>query len=732
MSALFELLPVHHRRKDAEQGGPLRALLGVIQEQADLLDRDIAGLYENWFIETCEDWAVPYLGDLVGFEPLLGPGDLSEVQSARGRLRERRLIPRRAVANLVRDRRRKGTLALLEDLAEDVAGWPARAVEFYRLLAWNQALNHLRLHRGGTVDLRRGDALDRLGGAFEESARTVDVRRIVSPRTPGRYDIPEVGLFLWRLNAYSVSGTPACCVEAVGTHCYTFSVLGHDTPLFTNPRPQRDPSQIAGELDLPVPIRRRAFEVRADDGAPMGGIQASADYVGDSAADPKSLLIFAPDWPKKGAPQPIPRELLIPADLSDWSYRVPQGFLAVDATLGRMVFPSTQLPRRGVRVHYRYGFSADMGGGEYPRPLAEPHEHTLYRVGEGEDFPTIRGALEQWAKENPKPASAVIEIQDSGVYTEPVNVALAPGEYLQIRAASERRPILRLLDYQSDLPDAFSVTGGAGSRFVLDGLLVTGRGLRIYGDGTERTDDLCEARFRHCTLVPGWGLDCDCAPTHPNDPSLTLAGTSARIVVEHSILGAITVVADEVKTDPAVLELSDSLLDATSLDRAALGCQNLPFAFVRATFRRCTVFGSVAAHAIDLAEDSLFMGPVTVARRQVGCMRFCYAPPGSRTPKRFHCQPDLSVQALGSAPGPSGVLIAQGGALPRFASLRYGTPAYGQLSNACPEGIRTGAQDQSEMGAFHDLYQPQRAAHLQGRLEEFTPAGMEAGILFVN
>jgi len=76
------------------------------------------------------------------------------------------LIPRREVADVVRARRRKGTLSLLEDLAADVAGWPARAVEFYRLLAVFQNLNHLRPDRGVVADLHDTERLYRIGGPF--------------------------------------------------------------------------------------------------------------------------------------------------------------------------------------------------------------------------------------------------------------------------------------------------------------------------------------------------------------------------------------------------------------------------------------------------------------------------------------------------------------------------------------------------------------------------------------
>jgi len=206
---LYQLLPTIYRQRDAEQGWPLQALLRVITEQVNVVEDDIAQLYENWFIETCQDWVVPYIGDLIGYQPVHEAGEPGNVLTAEERLRNKILIPRRDVANTIFHRRRKGTLSLLEDLARDVAGWLARAVEFYRLLGWTQNINSLHFKRGRTVDVRNGDALDRLGGPFDESAHTVDVRRIISHRTRGRYNIPSVGLFIWRLKVYSVTKTRA-------------------------------------------------------------------------------------------------------------------------------------------------------------------------------------------------------------------------------------------------------------------------------------------------------------------------------------------------------------------------------------------------------------------------------------------------------------------------------------------------------------------------------------------
>src|SRR5262245_26689659 len=104
---LYRLLPAVYRVKDAAQGEPLHALLTLIEQQYDALDQDITGLYENWFIETCAEWVVPYIGDLLGVRPLntTAAGTLSA---------------RAYVAHTLDYRRRKGTAAMIETMARDV------------------------------------------------------------------------------------------------------------------------------------------------------------------------------------------------------------------------------------------------------------------------------------------------------------------------------------------------------------------------------------------------------------------------------------------------------------------------------------------------------------------------------------------------------------------------------------------------------------------------------------
>jgi len=721
---LYRLLPFIHRLRDAEQGYPLQALLRVIAEQLNLVEDDIAQLYDNWFIETAEDWVVPYIAELVGYRLVAEAGTPAAGPQESAAARNRVLVPRREVANLVRSRRRKGSLALLEELARDVAGWPARAVEFFKLLGWAQNLDHAHWQRHRLADLRQMPALDHLDGPFDRLAHSVDIRRIDSQRRQGRYNIPSVGVFLWRLRSYPVSSTPAWCAEDSGPHCYSFSVLGQDAPLFALPEPETDPSGIAEERHLPVPIRRRALE------------QAVGDWYGQD----RSFAIWAEGWAGYEADRPLPASAIIAADLSGWQYLPPRRHVAVDPVLGRIAFPPAQLPRRGVRVSYRYGFPADIGGGEYRRVLSQPQqEYPLYRVGEGEAHRQIREALRQWREERPQ--HAIIEIAHSGVYVEPLAIRLGAGQTLQLRAASGARPVLRLIDWQTDQPDAFAVQMEAGSRLSLDGLLITGRPLHLSGPGGRQargaSDCAAEVVIRHCTLVPGWGIDCDCEPRRPAEPSLEVHNLRARLSIERSIVGSIQVQEDEVGIDPIEVSIEDSIVDAAGDKREAIGAPGAAVAHIALTIRRSTVFGIVEVHAVELGENCIFLHCVNVARRQIGCLRYCYVPPGCRTPRRYRCQPDEVAEAVRlrvADPLQRQRQIANERlrVRPQFTAERYGQPAYAQLGVDCAAEIRRGADDESEMGAYHHLYQPQREANLRARLAEYTPAGMSVGIAFVN
>ena len=55
--ALYRLLPAVHRLRDADEGGPLGALVAVLSREGAVVEENIEQLLDNLFIETCADWS---------------------------------------------------------------------------------------------------------------------------------------------------------------------------------------------------------------------------------------------------------------------------------------------------------------------------------------------------------------------------------------------------------------------------------------------------------------------------------------------------------------------------------------------------------------------------------------------------------------------------------------------------------------------------------------------------
>ncbi len=678
VETLYALLPAVYRARDAEQGEPLKALIAILAEQAAVIQENLAQLYDDQFIETAAAWVVPYLGDLIGYRPLYG------VTAAIG-------SPRAEVAHTLGYRRRKGTAAMLAQLARDVTGWDAQVVEFFRLLATTQYMNHIRPDHYYAPDLRRWEVLEALGTPFEALAHTADIRRI--SRRRGRYNIPNVGIFLWRIAEQPLTRSVAHQVDAAR---FTFNPLGLAAPLFNDAVPAEVAPRPA--LNVPQPIGRRALAAHM------------ADYYGRGASFLIEVAPVGPDGLLDPAqePTPVPMDALIACDLRDvadgtggtvWAHTpVPAGRVAVDPVLGRLAFGTP--PAGTVLVSFHYGFSAELGGGEYER--AATFDETLQPVS-AVTMPGKIGDALSWAP-------AAVEVQDSGRYAEVLNLTLAEGQRLEIRARNGARPALIL-------GAELAIAGGEGSELTLNGLLIAGGALRVTGG-------LRRLRLVHCTLVPGHAYDATGRPRSPTAASLIVEAPGVTVEVERSIVGPLAVHED------STLSVKDSIVDALADDAMAC-CGPTGGPSGPLTARNTTFIGCIHARTLPLASNCIFLArspaaaagetprpPVWIAQRQAGCVRFSYVPPGSRAPRRYKCQP-----ARGSDP----VRVR-----PQFTSLRYGDPGYGQLGLRCAAEIRAGADDGSEMGAFHDLYAAQREVNLRVRLDEYLRFGLEAGIFYVS
>lgn len=333
LDRLYDLLPAIVRDSDAYAGNPLQALLRVMAEQSNLVEDDITAMLDNWFVETCDEWVLPYLGELLGREQPAEVPPPPPDGSPRGLERARAAYPRRAFARLVHSRRRKGVLLQLQDLARDLAGWPARAVEFRPNIAaaWSARFPH----RGGarTVDLRDAERLDREGGPFATLSRRNDVRPIASEASPGRGNLLSVGLYVWRLEVNTIQAGLAGHHHPPTPHAphhhndfrldrYWLNPFGLDAPLFALAEPLPDPTEPAGELEVPAAIRPAALAIHLK------------EYYGPE----KSLYLWRThlkdgDGPAPYRPPPVedavPADAIFVHDLADWEASLPAEHPAV-------------------------------------------------------------------------------------------------------------------------------------------------------------------------------------------------------------------------------------------------------------------------------------------------------------------------------------------------------------------------------------------------------------------
>jgi hypothetical protein len=743
---LYSLLPAIYRVKDAAQGEPLHALLTLIEQQYDALDQDITGLYENWFIETCAEWVVPYIGDLLGVRPLNA--------TAAGTFSARAYV-----AHTLDYRRRKGTAAMIETMARDVTGWPARVVEYFQILSTTQYMKHLRPSNAATVNLRKTDALELLSGPFETIAHTADVRHIASHR--GRYNIPNLGIFLWRLEDYfigPISTNPASAVHQSDARAvasapdgrYTFDPLKAGVPLCNRPQTPVDNSRLSQEINVPGMLRRlplyRELETLRQaevDGelAPtpvyFGANPVFALSVNGTLVPFDQIMICdiadvsATDWkrpaaskaytPKKGGPavnKPIA--------------------LSVDPVRGRIAFPPGTTPA-SVQVSYTYAFSGDVGAGPYDRTawLSNPdtgpapyNNPNRWQVAVSKDlapvpnevFSSLGDAIKSWNAQ-PKATDGVIVVLDSHAYTEDLTAApiLVPESSRLLIVAADwpgaRQPgppaskAIGPDGFRPHLHGSMAARGTAPANSLNPGALFID-GLLIEGSLTVNAGNLGTLGLSHSTIAPGGGLNVQTTGAAGADN----AGLTVNLY--RTVCGPI-----EFNQCLAALNATDSIVSSGAGNSPTASAIHTPDSTI--AIDTTTVLGTTACRIAN-ASDSLFTGLVTAERHQTGCVRFSSVPPGSQTAKRYYCQPDLALKGIAGAAARKAVIDRL---TPQFVSLDFAQPGFAQLSARSDAGISAGADNGAEMGVFNFLLQPQRRGNLLTALDEYLRFGMEAGTI---
>lgn len=302
-------------------------------------------------------------------------------------------------------------------------------------------------------------------------------------------------------------------------------------------------------------------------------------------------------------------------------------------------------------------------------------------------------------------------------------------------------------------------------------------------------DPITRINIDHCTFVPiDFQSSCKCVTIRASDLILDAEGSVTSI--RNSIVGKVRGTAE------ARLQIADSIVDGNAKGCGCEAGEAIRFCNGLLRVERSTLLGTVHAFAIEYAADSIFDQTVRVERQQLGGMRFCYVGyeringdlakpditpcsamkikfiPYWKTPQQYFCQP---AQAW-DRETLTGKSLGWERIVPRYVSTHYLDPGYCQLalphvlegnlsngegcmaggcgcspgtttgcgcsnsslgpdsehSSPCHSAILQGAESGSEMGVFHDLYQPQRIANLRQRISDFTPFPMTTELRIEN
>lgn len=735
---LWELIPGVLRHEDGlgTNPGVLRALIEIWAREAAKLRRGADQLWDNGQIELAEDWAVPYLGQLVGARHLdvLGPR-----------------ASRIAVKKAIHYRRRSGTRHLIEALIADIAGHEGIVTEGFARLAraphrldppiapvppGADPLNPTPM--GGMADLRSPMRLALAGGPFDAFAWRPDLRRPAAALIPGSamsvVDAPlatagirKIGLHLYRRRVYALEGVvPARRAPGL----FTFDPSGRDIALYqVSDRGAGGVQGLAGTgfsdwhaadpWEVPGPMLCRvlghAIYILSEAALATLAPTMSAARIdqlrrlrGHRLEGPGALrraLMFLPDAAyftgttvfgriraaalraecgKAGlipgslriteAGAVLPPERVTAAHLGATAPSASGYRAAVDPEQGRLRFlgAAPVTPR----VDYAAALAGPVGAGPWPRPAAAARVATRSVSG---------GAPITAADFAPQ---GVMEVTDSATYAIGPAQATVHASIWQSREG--QRP------YLTRGADFTFIAGTPEAELTLDGLwfgVAMGHGapIAIRLRGSYRRVSLT-----HCTLDPGGARGPE--PGAPTLPAVQLivAGEVDRLEIADSIMGPIsTTGTGQINR----LSIRDSILQAPAPGAAITQPAG------ETILARTTVLGRIAVHRL-YATEALIDGLAEVRDAQAGCFRFGAYRGGSRLPRPYQSQALNGGEVL-------------------FGSRRFGAADYAQIALAAPRGVREGAESGSEIGAFSGLMGAPRLAGLRAKAAEVMPFGLQ-------
>lgn len=770
---LYQRLPEIYRIRDAglTPPGQLAAYVGLIEQVHSAIRDDIESLGRDAFIESCADWVIPYIADLLGVSHLSGdPWTL-----------------RADVARTINHRRRKGTLGAIESLAYSLSGWAAHTVEMRERLVWNQHLNHLRpdaggtppltlsqfagdARFGGTVNLRDPALLSLLNTPFDPFAHVADVKPAAGWR--GLHNLPNLGIFLWRLKAYTVARTrpgrilaPIALAPLVATDA-NFAVRVELHPqqeplvLFNTHRflADEDPPNISSPHTVPGPMPAACLTHDTPAGKPeeyveiatypAGTIPPRLQRLGLSLQVPDAPFTSATPWRFRGA------------NLCAWETGLQPPLrayeIAIDPERGRVVFGAMGAAAAdeadaivsGLFVSTTTGFQGAVGAQPVPRLPAPPTWLGVVPIVVTIDTLNTPAVTLQSALANlqDRAAPLIIEIRDSLVHELDLDSASVPGttntefgvstlrlsHSLWLRAGDGERPVIRLRRPLAFRPHDVLA---AGAPAVMDSLMVRLEGLYITrqsafpaGVPLIARAALNQLHIQDCTLDPGGvvALNGVRAPIRdslflPNGYGFALANEelafdqTPEIILENSISGPLAI------DDGYSLNITNSIVDAggtlaTAAPALAIGAASVDVEVnwgPALTFAGLTCFGRTRVTSAS-GKGGIWVHALQVLDNQRGCIKHSwFAAANNRLPSNHACvhgdQADL-----------------------HFTAETFGRPGYAQITRDSDPRILEQGPDSDEMGAFGFLLNSHKWKNIHIRFREYMPVGIRPVLIAVT
>ena len=670
LPSLIDLVPPLDRLNTEQSANErLSTLLAILQSQSDAIGANIDLLYQSWFIETCDDWTVPYIAKLIGL-----PSDLANATNI---ARQRALV-----ANTLLYHSYRGSAHALSCAVQDASGWPVLVIEGIEKQFTSVQSGVRANNQPAIFDVADDDRPIAPPNPQSPDTTTYSIYR--TPVTPPTSS-DSVAIYYWRDQTIKNCGIEAA---PIGDDLFCLDPAGRQLPLVM---PQWGLGSPADDLPLPLPTP-----------APLTRVVLSDLLENHTEALDSRLTIFV-----NGVA--IPPARILTGSLENRLdkkrhaalVKIARGgtLVLVDPELGMVkVFPGADdKALSDLKVHSSHWNTSagEIGGGIYDRSsrmlgadattwsvlISEASAGGSAPTGFDAIYPTLADALIGWKSKNH--SETIIHIADNNRHKLP-----AGGLFVGTSACT--LAIQAAQGFQPALIGNLSLEGSSGSELWVSGCYLTGS-FSISGG--------INAVFVDCTLWPSESSAIDTSPMAAGKTGEKLS----HIEIDHCISGPL-----KLSGGGCVLSVSDSIIDGmsgaalsgpeslVSVESGALVREPIGAAVAAST---TTFLGDVHTLQVLNFVDTLIVGELHTPRHK-------FAAPADGVWVSKTNSPNVEI-----------------------VSCISGMPGYAVLGPNNPVELLEGGSEGSEFGAWHSRYNAARLKAAHQIIHQYCPIGMTAELI---